>query len=94
MSLADPGHFGGSSSPQKQEIRRATFSVIIRRQSIKQVSGVHDDHASKRKAARAVHLTLPSLQCTFFDLEANHVHEKLGGSWEEKGSLGTWQLIP
>ncbi|EIE18732.1 hypothetical protein COCSUDRAFT_60039 [Coccomyxa subellipsoidea C-169] len=39
MSMADPGHYGGSGGPRKQEARRATFSAIIRRQSIQQVSG-------------------------------------------------------
>ncbi|KAK9905028.1 hypothetical protein WJX75_008193 [Coccomyxa subellipsoidea] len=39
MSLADPGHYGGSGSVRKPEVRRATFSNIMRRQSIQQVSG-------------------------------------------------------
>lgn len=47
LSLASPGHYGGGVPTQKNEIRRATFtlltpSMLMQRQSIQQMSGARD----------------------------------------------------
>ena len=45
LSLASPGHYGGSGSVRKREVRRNTFSLamptlLMQRQNLQQVSGV------------------------------------------------------